>query len=273
MLQPAVTSNRIVAMGSGALLLCLSSQASATMLYYEPFVEPAYPVTVEGATPNVGGTWALASGLSADTETIVANSMNRTGTLARPTAGGKSTLGSPGDDNARTTSTLTAGVGADHTVVFASMLIGLNDQRVNGVAGFSGIEIRNGGNSVIDIGARALGTLGVVAGNVGTGQVAMPADQVNFLLLRFQFLPGDDIVSVFVNPTPTDLLTNNYDGQLTGGDFSFTNIGLADYNSGVLYGYTDEIRVATTLAEVVVPEPASLTLLGLTTLAALRRRR
>lgn len=272
MMNPAL----IVAAACAALLTVVHT-AGAAQLYYESFTEDSLPTGFLGTTPDNGGDWVASQNTPNDQ--IVAGSLDATGTLALPTAGGKVQFNQ--DDNTRGTSVLTGGgVGADNTTVYASFLIDL----AGSAASFTGLEFRIGSGNTnagrpVRIGAYSNDF--IVGTDGGSGSVSFSesdaSDIAHFIVLQFNFVAGDDTVDVFIDPTLAALQANTSDGQLTDRDFAFDRIGLANFNNNPTFGFVDEIRIGTTLADVadvaVIPEPASLGLLGFGGLVMLGRRR
>jgi hypothetical protein len=89
---------------------------------------------------------------------------------------------------------------------------------------------------------------------------------------------SDDIARLWINPDPTtfDPGTTTPNATVTGGDI--TNTGIQSIIVRQTGGqpttmHLDEIRVGTTFRDVMVPEPASLGLLGVSAMGALSRRR
>ena len=195
-----------------------------------------------------------------------------TGTVALSASGGKLDFDTSGGD--RGESGLTSGVGADGTTAYVSFLIDLS----SGGSLFTGIEFRNGSSNNNAIRAIRVGFTGgsyAVETNTGSGSVALDSG-LNFVVLKLNYVLGDDTVDVYVNPTLDDLNLGNFDGQLTGGNFAFDHIGLATFNS-TADGFADEIRVGTELSDVaaIIPTPAALPagLLMLGLLVVRRRRK
>jgi len=119
-----------------------------------------------------------------------------------------------------------------------------------------------------------------VAGGVGTGTTPVSTTPT-FLVYRFDFTPAGDTVSLFVNPTPGGTLpaTPSATFAIPEGAFAdtFTAIRLqsGEGAGGANPFFFDELRGGGTYASVapVVPEPASLGVLALGSVLALRRRR
>ena len=278
------TITRCVLVGTALLVALLAAQpVQAALLYYESFSESSYPVEYDETTPDLGGIWEGgptppdAGGTFNPNDEIVSGSLDSTGTLALPPSGGK--LHVLGRDRARGLSTMDSSTGADGTTTYASLLIDLGDPGA-GAEAFTGVEIWNGvlapnvaTNRSVKIGFD--GGVYAVRTNTGTGDVALDAG-LNLVVLKFNYITGEDTVDVFVNPTWDDLVSNTFRGQLTDGNFAFDRFGLSNFNQVVggpnptegTTGFADEIRVGTTLADVVlapaisaVPEPSTLALL------------
>jgi hypothetical protein len=164
---------------------------------------------------------------------------------------------------------LGATYGADNTTIFISVLL----RPDTGFGFYGGINLEG-----VFIGkSGTAGTYGIEdsTNNVSSSSEAPVAGTTVLLVLRADFLPGNDHFSLYIDPTPglaepatADALKTNFD--LLPASFIFLN------NAG---GWTtDEIRIGSTFASVTpqaVPEPSSLILVawGLGTGFALRSRR
>jgi streptogramin lyase len=113
-----------------------------------------------------------------------------------------------------------------------------------------------------------------------TSSVVPVVGQTEFLVLKAQLLSGNDVFTLYTNPTPgaPEPSTGLVKSDLDIGSLSNLVIysGLAS-NLGGAFNY-DEIRVGTTYADVTpIPEPSTLALLGVGAISllgyALRRRR
>ena len=245
----------VKALAFGIVVVC-SHGASATLLYYESFTESSLPTPLLGANPDSGGVWTRDTNFAPPIDDqITVGSIDPTGTLAHSPSGGslKLNIGNRG----RGTSPLSGGgVGSDNTTVYASMLINISGSR-RGF--FTGVEMWNGPQAATSNPNRAVrvgwtGGLYAVQTNTGRGRIRLD-EGLNFVVLQFNYVAGQDTVDVFVNPTLEDLTSSNPDGQLARGNFSFDRIGIGNFNS-MAEGFVDELRIGTTLADVaVVPEP------------------
>ncbi|QNN23915.1 hypothetical protein HED60_17115 [Planctomycetales bacterium ZRK34] len=244
--------NTCVAAFAALFALSLAARSvDASLLYYESFTEASYPTAYLGSTPDNGNVWYNYSGPTNDS--IVAGSIDTSGTIAQSTAGGK--LQFAGDDNARGLSILSGGgVGADDTTVYASFLMNIDGSS----SAFTGLEFWNdtpagGTNPNRSIRSGAFNSNYEVASDVAgsSGSAAFANATTNFVVLKFNYVAGDDTVDVFVNPTRASLLSNTPTAQISGADFSFDRVGLANINDGPTAGFVDEVRIGTALADVI----------------------
>jgi hypothetical protein len=118
-------------------------------------------------------------------------------------------------------------------------------------------------------------TLSEIGGgaSVSTG-VARTIGQTYLMVLRMEFInEGSDLVTLYVNPTP-GLSAPNVLGTTiqTVKDFCLYNVAFYP-GSGTNNGSMDELRFGSTFADVTIPEPATIGLLGLGGLVLLRKRR
>ena len=159
-------------------------------------------------------------------------------------------------------------LGADNTTVFLSFLL-----RPDAGSGFYGGLNLEG----LFVGKSGITTSYGIEGptdDVSSSSTTPVTGTTAFLVLRADFLPGNDKYSLYVNPTPgapepstADAVKTNFDAGLI--DFVFLN------NAG--NWTTDEIHIGDTFAAVTVPtavpEPSTLLLLWALPVAAVAARK
>jgi hypothetical protein len=164
--------------------------------------------------------------------------------------------------------------GADNTTEYLSFLL----QPETGFGFYGGVNF--GGVFVGKSGKAGVTTYGIEGpvNDIDSSSVVATAGTTVFLVLEAQFLPGDDIYSLYVDPTPGAPQPATPDAVKTDVD-SGTSINSLVINNGGLWA-TDEIRIGPTFASVTpvattVPEPGSAVLLvfGILALALGARRR
>lgn len=168
--------------------------------------------------------------------------------------------------------------GTDGTTVFVSVL-------VSGQPGVSGNNPDYAGLSFLDAGdnnERLFLGKTFLATNYGFersgGATTLSGTAVSasttFLVAEFNFLPGNDTVNLYVNPTPGIAAPDVVPFSASVADFFFDRIRLqSGLDGGESFNF-DAVRLATTYAEVSpAPEPTSMLLLGLAGVGLLARRR
>jgi len=159
--------------------------------------------------------------------------------------------------------------GADGTTVYLSFLL----EPDPGFGFYGGVNF--GAVFVGKSGKAGVTTYGIEGpvNDIDSSSVVATQGVTAFLVLEAQFLPGDDIYSLFVDPTPGASQPIAPDAVKTDVDSGVIN-SLVINNAGLWT--TDEIRIGPTFASVtpVVPEPASAGLLvsGLAAMALIAGR-
>jgi hypothetical protein len=233
------------------LVLAVSSTLAAradTLFAYEGFSYTAGS-SLDGQNGGSGwaGAWTTPGGLDA---TITAQSLSF-GDLGG--AGGAATTAgfqppNQGSSVAFWLRNLAAPLGADGTTAYISFLL----QPDAGSGFYGGV---NFGNVFIGVsGNQSDYGLEGPTNDLSLSNVAVVQGQTVLLVLEAQFQAGNDLLSLFVNPTP---------GQAQPATPSATksDLDVGTVNSVVINNYggytTDEIRIGSTFASVTsVPEPA-----------------
>ena len=269
--------NTVVAMSFVAMILAVMSQAQGALTWYEDFDYPA-SASIDG----VGG-WSNSN----NTVGISATGLSYPGLGSR---GGSAKYSATGNSAAGNYATKNpAGVAAlfnsTSNVIYASLLVGdtvggnsahsnLWIFQDNGSGGWTddGVTIDTTGGATPRVGLHKFG-----GGEAGVGSYSATAGTKLFAV-RFTMKSGPDDVVFLLNPDLATLSDSDFDagptnsGELTG-NLDHIIMYLAPEGTNTLM---DEFRIGTTLADVFpgqfVPEPASLTLLGLGGLMLLRRR-
>ncbi len=170
-------------------------------------------------------------------------------------------------------------IGKDDTTLWASFVM-YHDAANNVAADFA---FRNGTadtNKPLRIySAWNSGTF-KVASNTTTDEASLTSrnNATNFFVIKFEFLAGNDVVTVYQNPTDFSMPSGVITGLLTTADVQFNRIGFERFSGapGTPGAGVDEIRFGTSWESVVavIPEPGALGLLlaGLATLRLLGYR-
>jgi hypothetical protein len=243
--------------------------ASADIIAYDGF-NYAAGIDLVGNSGGTGfsGAWA-AGGFNASSS---ANYDVASGSLAFSTlltSGNRVSTGST-QVIAGVTRTLAAPLGADGTTTYLSML--LRPEGTLTAGGFFGLTLETAGEPELFFGRPGNGVNQyVVEDRGGAGQVSSGVDAVLgesvLLVLEAQFLAGNDVFTLYVNPTPGG------PEPLSGAVKSNSNVGpvngLTIYSAGAFS--IDELRVGDTFADVTpsstaVPLPGT-ALAGLTLLS------
>lgn len=251
-----------------ALMVCAATAAQADAIFaYEDFNYTA-GASLNGQNGGAGwsGGWFTPGGLDA---TVIAQSLSFGGLGV--SGGAVSTAGFQPPNQGSSVSfferDLDTPLGADGTTVYLSFLLQPDaGSGFYGGIGFGNVFIGRSGNQ------SAYGLEGPV-NDIELSAVPVFEGQTVLLVLEAQFLAGDDVLSLFVNPTPGPSQPATPDAVKTDVDVG-TVTGLVLNNYG---GYTyDEIRIGSTFASVTeAPEPESRAVMGcaLLCLFALKWRR
>lgn len=246
----------------------LSGPASASLLAYEGFGYPAGAnLNGQNGGPGWAGAWATFFG----PPTLIDGAGLAFGSLAVTQGAAATPLSSDpvaGNNIANYFRTLASPVGADNTTLYVSLLL-----RPEANFGFYG-GLNLGGFFIGKSGPVPTYSLESGGGNIASSSTVAQQGETVLLVLRAQFLPGDDIFSLFVNPVPGAAEPLLADATMTNFDLG-TQDGITINNASAWT--TDEIRFGSTFADVTpaaVPAPSvALLVAGGLVLVGLARRR
>jgi hypothetical protein len=254
------------------LSVCAAGIANADVLSaYEGFnYTPGSSINGLNGGSGWSGAWETPGGLDA---TVVANSLG-SGALAA-SGGALSTAGfqplNQGSSVATWLRFLATPLGADNTTAYLSFLL----QPDAGVGFYGGLNF--GGVFVGLSGNQTFYGLEGPGNDISLSTVPAVQDQPVLLVLKADFMAGDDLLSLYVNPVAGG-------PQPAVADVVKTDLDVGAVNSITVNNYggftIDEIRIGDTFASVTptspVPEPRSEALFGLIVVAfaaiAARRR-
>lgn len=247
-----------------AVLTLLASvhSSAAALVAYEGFAYPAVGSDLVGQAGGTGfsGAWAP-GGFNAslsDNFDVAAGSLPF-GLLA--TSGNRVSSGAT-TAIAGVTRSLTTPLGADGTTTYFSVVLRPEGTLGGGAFnGFFGLTLETPGEPELYFGKPGAGAINeyVVEDRGGAGQVSSGVSaavgEPALLVLKAQFLPGNDIFTLYLDPTPGG--PEPAIGAVKSGSDVGPVTGLTIYSTGAFS--IDEIRVGTTFADVTpaVPEPSA----------------
>jgi hypothetical protein len=228
--------------------LCAAPAAHAGLLAVDGF-DYQIGASLNGQNGGAGwsGGWTNPGGLDA----TISNGLTF-GNLA-VSGGAVSTAGSQPPNQGSSVATFVRGLntslGADNTTDYLSFLL-----RPDAGAGFYG-GINFGGVFVGLSGNQSFYGLEGPVNDISLSSVPAVQDQTVLFVLRLDFLPGNDRLSLYLNPTPGQ-------SEPATPDVVKTDLDVGSVTSFVINNYggftTDEIRVGSTFADVTptaTPEP------------------
>jgi hypothetical protein len=242
---------------------------AGTLIEYEGFNYPAgSSINLENGGIGWSGGWGTPGGLDA---TIAASSL-ASGNLA-VSGGALSTAGfqppNQGSSVATWTRFLGTSLGPDNTTAYLSFLLQPD-------AGFGFYGGLNFGNVFVGVsGNQSFYGLEGPASDLHLSDVPVVADQPVLVVLRIDFLPGNDTLSLYLNPSPGQ-------SEPAVPNVMQTNLDLGTVDSLTVNNYggftVDEIRIGSSFDAVTpfassVPEPAYGVAVGLAAVALSLRKR
>ena len=232
-------------LGDGQAIFSNSQGNGPAPIVYEPFDYATGNLPGKAGGSGFSAGWVLTTG---NTGTVQANSLSYLDSQGRSlvTLGNKSASGNAGSRNSRG---LSATRGADNTVTYVSFIADVASN-----VHFWGVEFWNGSvadaNRVLQLGNES--GFGVRARNGTNKFFASANSESHFYVLKINHLPGNDTVSVWIDP-PLDAEPSTANLSFTtaevGGSLAFQNVGFSSFvaTSGLTM---DEFRLGSTWSSV-----------------------
>lgn len=233
-----------------AALLMVSAPARASEVAYEGFGQ-SFPIYADGGD-GFSGPWAI-GGFNA----FAAGYTSNAGSLSYPSLGA-GTVGSVSGGAFSAINgalrPLAQSLGGDNTTVYLSFLLRPDGILSNGIFnGFCGVTLNGSLSHDLFIGKPGGGAFDqyVLETRGGSGQVATGTSTVvnhtALLVLKAQFLSGNDTFTLYANPKPGDSEPSSGAVKSDVDLGAVSRIGI--YSSGAFT--VDEIRIGTTYDDVV----------------------
>ncbi len=284
--------SRIAPLFTAAVMVAAPTLASAALIYEETFNVAAGDFNGStGSGSGFTGTWAAATA----NESIVSGGLSYNVSGGGTINGGSAKLAASGTGNPLITRDLSTATSADSVYVRVLFNPASGDLNQSDFYVIANRDTASTSTSVNRVGVRVSETSGLAdfiadsaAGspNETRGGIDLNATSAGTHLVVARYWKsisgaGEiyDRISVWVDPTATDSATPDFTHIESSGIASISRVTMQTANfdaSPEDIWQFDELKAATTWAEVVptvIPEPASLALLGLGSLCMLSRRR
>lgn len=265
---------------------------AATLPYYDALDTYTQNERLGGTTSGVNWTVGNSTGTgSAEIRSEAALTYSALSPPGDPSGKGIFSTGLPASGRDRGVSFTIETLDANNPTIFSSFLMNVQAAPSGNDRLLAGFRSDNGGGGFTPrIGLFLKPTLELALSKNSLTAAAGTTSALNLnttylVVMGYQWVSGtdDDVVSVWVNPTPLGgaapapnlSVSTGIDAVANAnfGGFHFTLRSVAAQNGGGTY-YFDEPRIGKTYADVTpVPEPSSLLLMGITAMATRSRRR
>ena len=245
------------------LVLCVAfgyaNLSYATVTVFEPFNYGPAGSVVSGN--GGGGSFGFSDNWHGDATVDLAS-----GSLTSPVpflsqSGNRVTAAAFGD-NRGVERTLSQSIGADNTTAYVSFL--MQAEGVVGAGAYDGwfaLALRNGARQ-ITIGKDSFHSQYKIEGLTNTDlaltSVPVIANQTHLFVVRADFLPGNDVFRLYVDPPTNQPEPASANATMT--SFDLGNANVVGLTGPGAFGF-DELRIGSTWSDVTVPEPTSSMLL------------